>query len=334
MQEIETIIQNYFQGTTSEEENKALLLWLDQSPDNRKSFFREKDIWDTYGYQADYKKYPVGHELQKLLERTQKPVRRIYPYTLWLKVAALLILTFGLGWFGRFMVPSGVEEPLVEVSISEIAVPKGQVNQVFLADGTRIWVNSETRLFVPSQFTGSERRVKLSGEAYFEVAENRNMPFLVELDGQVIEVLGTAFNVRAYNNSEFIETTLAEGKISLTAGGKSYILYPGDQAMYFKKSGEVTLEKVDPEIFSAWKDGRFEFQNENLAEVFRVVERWYDVEISYDRAWLGNLYFSGVIKRNKDARHFLELLNLSVPIRYIIKGDKIEIYSKKQGGQK
>ncbi len=334
MPEIETIIQNYLQGTASEEENKALLLWLDQSPDNRKRFFHEKDIWDTFGYHANHKNYPIDQELQKLLERTQQPEKRIYPYSLWLKIAAVLILTFSLGWFSRYMLPPGVEEPLEEVTISEITVPKGQVNQVFLADGTRIWVNSETRLFVPSQFTGSERRVKLSGEAYFEVAENREMPFRVELDGQLIEVLGTAFNIRAYDNSEFIETTLAEGKISLTAGGKAYFLNPGDQTVYYKKSGEVTLEKVDPEIFSAWKDGRFEFQNENLAEVLRVVERWYDVEISYDDASLGNMYFSGVIKRNKDARHFLELLNLSVPIRYSITGDKIEIISKKQGSQK
>ena len=329
MPEIETIIQNYFQGTTSEEENKQLLLWLRQSPGNRKWFFNEKDIWDSYGFQVNHKKYEVDDELELLRKTILQPGKPSSHLRQALKIAAILLVTFGLGWATSYFVSSPGKEPLPEITMQEICVPKGQINQVFLADGTRIWLNSGTKLTLPSVFALSERVVKLNGEAYFEVAHDEKKPFRVVINGQEIEVLGTSFNVRAYENSGFIETTLAEGQIQLIAGSQAAVLNPGDQCLFDRINRNLTVRKVDPVIFSSWKNGRFEFQNENLIEVFKVVERWYDVEINCDEVYFKGMYFSGVIKRNKEAKHFLELLNLSVPIRYRIDGDKIEIMSRK-----
>jgi ferric-dicitrate binding protein FerR (iron transport regulator) len=209
--------------------------------------------------------------------------------------------------------------------MQKIFVPKGQVNQIFLADGTRIWINSETRMEVPSVFAAKDRVVKLNGEAFFEVAKDKNRPFRVELNGQQIEVLGTSFNVRAYSNSDKIETTLQTGCIHLKTGKQITALIPGEQCVFDKNAKELIISKVDPVSFSSWKDGRFEFQNEDLIEVFKVVERWYDVEITADENYFRGMHFSGVIKRNKDANHFLELLNLSIPVKYTINADKIQI---------
>ncbi len=325
MAEIGSIIQKYLQGKTSEEENQQLHRWMQESAENKKQFLAEKDIWDSYGFHSNSKHYNPISELELLKRRlrsgTKRPAIRFKQI---IQIAAILLVTFGLGWASQFIPFSG-SQPENQVSMQEIFVPKGQVNQVFLADGTRIWINSETQLIIPSVFADKERVVKLNGEAFFEVAKDSKRPFRVELNGQQIEVLGTSFNVRAYSNSGKIETTLQTGSIHLETGKQTTILSPGEQCIFDKNARKLAISKVDPISFSSWKDGRFEFQNEDLIEVFKVVERWYDVEITADENYFRGMHFSGVIKRNKDANHFLELLNLSIPVKYTINVDKIQI---------
>jgi ferric-dicitrate binding protein FerR (iron transport regulator) len=328
MHEIDTIIQKYLQGKTSEEENHQLHQWIQQSSENKKRLFAEKDIWDTYGFHSNQKKYEVTPELKILKNRIeiQNPDRSIQLINV-LKIAAILLITFGLGWSSQYISLSNKQQP-VEVSTQDITVPKGQVNQIFLADGTRIWINSGSRLTLPSVFAPNERVIKLNGEAFFEVAKDKKRPFIVKVNGQQIKVFGTSFNVRAYDNSTKIETTLETGQIQLQVGNETKMMNPGEQSLFNKTEKQLVINKVDPVTFSSWKDGRYEFQNEDLMEVFKVVERWYDVEITYDENTFKEMHFSGVIKRNKDAKHFLDLLNLTIPISYEIHGDKIKILPK------
>ena len=328
MSEQEKIIKKYIQGKSSEAENQQLLQWMQQAPENKKRLFDEKDIWDTNAYHSNEKKYESDPELE-LLKKNIKSVKtnKIHKIKRALQIAALILITFGLGWSSQFISFQN-EEPTIASGMQQVFVPKGQINQIFLADGTRIWINSESTLTAPSVFASDERIVKLNGEAFFEVAKDKKRPFKVELNGQIIEVLGTSFNVRAYENSNKIETTLQSGEIKLRIGQQTNILSPGEQSLYDKTKQELIISKVDPVTYSSWKDGRFEFHNEDLIEVLKVVERWYDVEISYDENTFRGMHFSGVIKRNKDAIHFLELLNISYPIRYQIDADKINISSK------
>lgn len=337
MPDIEYIIQNYLRGIASEQEAAILLEWIRQSPENRDRFFREKDVWDALGFHSDQRNYHIAKELELLRERTGKARRDIIGIRTLGKIAAVIFIAFGLGWFSRSMIDRGrVSQP--EAVLQEVTVPKGQVNQIFLSDGTRIWINSESKLLVPSVFSAGERVVKLSGEAFFQVARDEKRPFLVEVEGQQIEVLGTSFNLRAYDNSEIIETTLEDGSIKLTAGDQKNTLKPGEQSIFDKNTGILSVRSVNPKMFTMWRDGRYVFENEKLTEVFKVVERWYDVEIIYDENYFGGMFFSGVIKRNKDAKHFLELLNLTIPVRYEIESDKIKISLKpvvsKQSGIK
>ncbi len=329
MTEIDSIIQKYLQGKSSEEENQQLHQWIQQSPENKKRLLAEKDIWDTYAFHSNLKNYEIHPELE-ILKKRLKPAKlsRTISLNKILKIAAILLVTFGLGWASQY-IPFAGSNQTAEVTMQGIFVPKGQVNQVFLADGTRVWINSETKLTIPSIFENGKRVVKLSGEAFFEVAKDKKRPFRVEVNGQQIEVLGTSFNVRAYDNSNEIETTLETGQIQLHIGNQTMLLNPGEQSLFNKAEKQLVISKVNPVTFSSWKDGRFEFQNEDLIEVFKVIERWYDVEISADESYFRGMRFSGVIKRNKDARHFLELLNLTVPIQYEIKADKIRISAKK-----
>jgi len=328
MSEIDTIIQKYLQEKTSEEENQQLHQWIQQSPENKKRLFAEKDIWDSYGFHSNQKRYEAAPELEILKNRIEFQGRNSsIQLKKILQIAAILLIAFGLGWSSQF-ISFRPNNPIAETTMQEIFVPKGQVNQIFLADGTRIWINSETRLTLPSVFAQNERVVKLNGEAFFEVAKDKNRPFKVEVKGQQIKVFGTSFNVRAYDNSNKIETTLETGSIQLLVGNQTTMLKPGEQSLFNKTENQLVVSKVDATTFSSWKDGRFEFQNEDLVEVFKIVERWYDVEITYDENTFRGMHFSGVIKRNKDASHFLKLLNLSIPIRYEVNSDKIKITSK------
>lgn len=329
MPEINSIIQKYLQEKTSEEEDQQIYQWIQQSPENKRRLFAEKDIWDTYGFHSNQKMYETIPELE-LMKKRLEPKKS--PHAISIKnilhMAAMLLIAFGLGWASRFISFKN-DQQSAEIIMQEIFVPKGQVNQVFLADGTRIWINSETQLIAPSVFASKERVVKLSGEAFFEVAKDKNRPFRVEVNGQQIEVMGTTFNVRAYKNSNEIETTLESGQICLNIANQITMLSPGEQSVLDKKTNQLIIRKVDTANFSSWKDGRYEFQNKDLVDVFKVIERWYDVEITADETYFKGMHFSGVIKRNKDAKHFLELLNHSVPIKYKIDLDKITISHKK-----
>ena len=328
MAEIDTIIQNYLHGKTTEEENLQLNEWIQQSPENKKRLFGEKDIWETFGFHSDQKKYEVIPELEILKNRVEirNSYRSVQLTNLW-KIAAIILIAFGLGWSSQYISFINKQQK-DEILTQEIIVPKGQVNQIFLADGSRIWINSESKLILPSVFAPNKRVVKLNGEAFFEVAKDKNRPFIVEVSGQQILVFGTSFNVRAYDNSTKIETTLETGQIQLHVGNETKMLRPGEQSLFNKTKKQLIVSRVDPTIFSSWKNGRYEFQNEDLVEVFKIVERWYDVDISYDKNAFREMHFSGVIKRNKDAKHFLDLLNLTIPICYDIQGDKINILPK------
>lgn len=328
MFEIDIIIQKYVKGETSKEENHQLYQWIQRSSENKKRFFAEKDVWDSYGLHSNTKKYEVALELEILKKRVKfrndyRSIRLINV----LKMAAMLVVVFGLGWSSQYVSLLNKQQT-TEITTQEITVPKGQVNQIFLADGTRIWINSGSKLTLPSVFSPSERVVRLNGEAFFEVAKDKKRPFIVELNGQQIKVLGTSFNVRAYDNSNKIETTLETGQIQLHVGNETKMLNPGEQSLFNKTEKQLVINKVDPVNFSSWKEGRYEFQNEDLIEVLKVVERWYDVEIIYDENTFKEMHFSGVIKRNKDAKHFLDLLNLTMPVSYEIHGDKIKILTK------
>ena len=158
-----------------------------------------------------------------------------------------------------------------------LQVPRGGEYALVLADGTRVWLNAETELSYPSYFSGKDRRVKLKGEAYFEVTADTSMPFIVETKHLQINVLGTSFNISAYPD-ESHHATLAKGKIKAIYEEKQVILSPGEQAL-LTDSGMI-VHAVDIATYTSWKERRFVFKNKPLQEVARDLERWYNVRLT------------------------------------------------------
>lgn len=332
MGNIEEIKLKYIRKESSQEEDQVLFQWLKDHPEERKEFYQKKDIWDSYDLVKDSKNYSPEIESRKLHKRIRKAKQTKLVVLPYIKVAAVFVFAFVSSWLIQSQYLNQ-EQLAHEVEMREVFVPKGQINQIFLADGSRIWLNSESSIEIPSIFTDDERVVKLRGEAFFEVAKDAKHPFKVKVEGQTIEVLGTSFNVRAYPNSSVIQTTLNTGKITLQTKKGKLAISPGEQTELDKATGDLTLKKVNPSNFDSWKEGRYEFVDEDLIEVFKVVERWYDVELIYSKEDFELMNFSGVIKRNNSIQHFLTLLGYSIPINYEINMEKVKISKVKEAKQ-
>ncbi|MBO9660511.1 MAG: FecR domain-containing protein, partial [Chitinophagaceae bacterium] len=172
-----------------------------------------------------------------------------------------------------------------EIAFNTITTPKGRQFRLQLEDGTKVWLNAASSLTYPAAFNGKDRRVEITGEAFFEVAKDQSRPFHVKVNNETeIEVLGTQFNINSYSNETSISTTLIEGSVQINnRDGKTRIV-PGQQAQVISGAGEVkVLNNVNTGKITAWKDGVFNFENASLFEVMRQLERWYDIEVEYDK---------------------------------------------------
>jgi transmembrane sensor len=225
-----------------------------------------------------------------------------------------------------------------------IFTPRGRQFSLLLEDGTRVWLNAESSIRFPAAFSGSERRVEIKGEAYFEVAASRSkktggrIPFLVEASGMLVEVLGTRFNVNAYGDDRSIKTTLLEGKVKLShpfvssdrhnssRGTETLILKPGEQAQ-LKGDGMELVPGIDPEQVIAWKNGLFHFDNEELSAILKQLQRWYDFDLAYETPV--DRHYSGVMKRQQDIGQVLSKIEIAGGVRFRIQDKKVLVREEK-----
>jgi ferric-dicitrate binding protein FerR (iron transport regulator) len=194
-----------------------------------------------------------------------------------------------------------------------------------LADGTIVWLNSDSKLRYPVDFNTDERRVFLSGEAYFEVAHNANKPFIVDVEDSKIKVLGTSFNVRAYDIENKVVATLVTGSVKMNTKSKNQvIMFPGEQCVVNEK-GDLDKRKVDVSLFTSWKDGRLKFKHQTLEEIMNTLYRWYDIEVVYENISVKDIYYSGNVKRYDDFENVIKLLEMAGTIKCSVKGKKVYI---------
>jgi len=207
-----------------------------------------------------------------------------------------------------------------------VSTRRGGQFQIVLPDGSKVWLNTVSSLRFPTAFTGTERVVELKGEAYFEVAKNAALPFVVHVGtredkGMDVRVLGTQFDVMAYDNEAEIRTTLLEGAVNVIKGDKSKVLAPGQQAKLDKQGGLTLDANADVELATAWKNGFTSFRSADIRSIMRQVERWYDIDVVYE----GNVpdrTFSGGISRDANLSDLIRLLEVS-KIHFKVEGRKL-----------
>ena len=216
-----------------------------------------------------------------------------------------------------------------EVSEScRIWVPQGGEYQVVLADGTRVWINSESELRFPSVFTKAERVVELVGEAYFEVAKDECRPFFVQAGDVRIRVLGTSFNVTSYPERERIETTLEQGRIQITNGKEQINVVPGKQVVYNKKNNRFEVKVVDTKLYTSWKDGYYKFDQMTLEEIMETLALWYDLNVFYANAEVKSLEFTGRLRRYDRVEGLFKKIEQTDLVEFELNGKNVVIRKK------
>jgi len=206
-----------------------------------------------------------------------------------------------------------------EVAFNTMSTPRGRQFQLVLADGSMVWLNAASSIRFPTAFTGKDRKVEVTGEVYFEVAKNPSKPFKVMANGTEIEVLGTHFNIDAYD--EVTKTTLLEGSVKINTQNKTSFLKPGQQAQIVAGGEIKTSNSVDVEQVMAWKNGRFVFEDADLQTIMSQVSRWYDVDVVYQDK-MPKRSFTADISRNTNLSVFLKVLDVS-GIHFKIEGKKL-----------
>jgi len=199
----------------------------------------------------------------------------------------------------------------------------GNMYMINLPDGTTVWLNAGSQLDFPAKFTGEHRLVSLKGEAFFKVAKNKSLPFILESKGQRIEVLGTKFNINGYPDERTTTTTLVEGSVNITSSKSKFLLKPGQQAL-LDHAGVLAVSEADTTLATAWKNNKFVFENDDIQSVMRKISRWYDVEVVYD-ASIPNTTFGGKISRSQNVSAILRILERTGGVHFKVQGKKIYV---------
>jgi len=207
------------------------------------------------------------------------------------------------------------------LTYNTLETPKGRQLKVVLADGTEVWLNAASSLRYPVAFNGKERVVELTGEAYFKVVHNAAQPFRVKTGSQTIEDIGTEFNVNAYTDEPAVVTTLAQGKVKVSATANSVFLKPGEDAI---GSNSLSVKPADLESELAWKNGDFVFENEHIESIMRKLARWYDIDVTY-QGGVPQDVFDGEISRFKNISQVLLLLEQTKAVHFKVEGRRVTV---------
>ena len=221
----------------------------------------------------------------------------------------------------------GNQAPMDSLRYNEVIVPKGGEYQLVLSDGTLVYLNSMTKIRFPERFSEKCREVEVCGEAFFEVAENKRVPFVVKTDAYEITVLGTKFNVTAYADEQVATTTLVEWAVSISGKciGEAKALRPNEQFVLDRVSGSVEIKNVDVNYYTAWKDGMFRFRDVRLEEIMHVVERWYDMTVVYEDESVRDLHFGFNMSRLETIEPLLNIFELNGKIKITKEGKVLKI---------
>lgn len=205
-----------------------------------------------------------------------------------------------------------------------IRTPKGGQYQVVLPDGSQVWMNAASSLKFPVVFTGKNRTVILTGEAYFEIAQQAEKPFIVQTSGIEVKVLGTHFNVMAYADEDRVRTTLLEGAVTVTQGAATTMMKPGQQASIAEKEDRFLITRPEMEEVMAWKEGQFRFRKAEIPVIMRQIARWYDVDIEY-KGDVSGIRMYGSMTRKENITQLLELMEQTGRVHFTINGNRITV---------
>ncbi len=318
------LIEKYFDGNITDAEIKELSDWI-------KNDRHLQNWWEEEFSKSDAGINPVLRDklFARIKEQTQgkeetqgKENPRTIRMNPW-KWAAAIVLPICIAFFTYYLVDSSqtVGAPFI------VKADKGDKATIELPDGTNVVLNSASQLSYLNNFGENGRRVQLNGEAYFKVAHDEKCAFIVQVGDLEVKVLGTSFNVSAYEDAKDVTVVLLEGKVGVYAQKMSHIMKPGDKIEYNKATHKITATQVHPSDYIEWTKGNIYFEKESLENIMKTLSRIYDVEIRFDSNKLPNEYFTGTIPGG-GIQNALNILMLTSPFYYEMDGSVIVLKEK------
>lgn len=332
LKNIEILIGKSVSGNATTEEKKELENWKANSKSNQLLYTQTLKVWEKSKLglsESEIKedKFKVQVEINKDLQiKIKKSKKRVLLYKL---VAVLAIpVTLAIGWY--IFQNSIFNQPVNQ--FCEITSPKGNISKCILPDSTEVWINTgSTITYNTNNFNKDNREVKLDGEAYFHVANNKQKPFTVGTKFGNINVTGTEFNVKCYSESYQLETVLAEGSVELQINSNTHQLIKlvhGERAVYKSRSNKINITKVDTEIYSSWRNGEIIFKDATLNDLINELERIYDIKFSLIDKDLGDFRFRGMFSYNNNLIDALEKIKKTAGLDYHIENKQVRLIKK------
>jgi ferric-dicitrate binding protein FerR (iron transport regulator) len=328
----------YLQGELSKEELEMLAAWISRSEENARFYTQIKDIWEASRIdfseiaetEKEWKKFISGISRNETRERQSTNVF----FKKFSRIAA--ILTIGIIVGNLVYHEMNKQEPLFFTSIA----PEGSMSEIVLPDSSVIFLNSGSQIRYSIGNRRKPREVFLRGEAMFRVKNVNNRPFIVHTISYNVNVLGTEFNVRAYDEDNLVETTLQKGSVMISSSEKSSLtesvtLKPGEQLVYNRKNQTTQIDNVNALVFTSWKEESFSFSKVSLKDLMIIFERRFGVKIEVKNMEILNYHYSGAINKNETLKDLLDIIKQTLPIQYEIDKQNviIKVNRQKKGGQ-
>jgi ferric-dicitrate binding protein FerR (iron transport regulator) len=299
------LIHKYLKGEALPQEKLDILAWIEASAENRKQFMQFRRLYDSAIW-SESTKESANHELKP--QKRSFAIRFVREFS---KVAAVIAIAVTTTLF----IQKSNQYPIA-VSTQTIEVPKGQHVNLTLSDGTKVSLNSNSKFKFPSNFEADNRTVTLDGEGYFEVTHNTQRPFHVLTKKCDIKVLGTTFNVLAYNNSTVFETSLLHGSVKVTniETSENLLLKPNERAEF--KNGKLLQTSIESENDFLWRKGIYVFNDEPLKEIFQKLESYYQTKIIIQNKEVGKLNCTGKFRQIEGLEHVMRVLQKANSFEY------------------
>lgn len=302
------LLLRYIQGDTTEVETQKVFDWIESDPKNRARYRALRRAWEVSLWQV-----------RPAVARSTRGVGR------WITRVAAAVVLVGLSVGGTLLWRVAPVEPIAS-SLQRVVVPAGQRAELTLADGTHVWLNSNSTLLFPDHFSADNRTVRLLGEAYFDVTHNPERPFVVQTDRYDIRVLGTEFNVCAYSGLKPVfEAALVQGEIELydKIGSRQLTLNPDQRAVWV--NGGLGVDSIASDDYFEWREGIITINHESLPQIFERLERYYNVKFDVQNDRLATEYLSGKFRATEGLEHMVKVLQIKAGFRYRIDQDRIYI---------
>lgn len=296
---MDELLMKYIKGETTPEEREKVVRWLDEDPEHIHQYRSLRKLYDISLWSPIEESQP-----EKKQTRTLKPV-----WIEFLKVAAVILITF-LGTKAFF---DWKEEP---VKMQTVIVPAGQRAELLLADGTKVWLNSRSKLKFPDRFQKDTRNVELDGEGYFEVTHKEEAPFTVHTSRYDVKVLGTEFNVKAYNSKNQFETSLLKGCVEVSDANKSQIVRLRPDEKVISDGSQLIRSVILDKNYFRWKEGLLCLDDESIGSLIEKLELYYDVNIVVQKPSLMKYHYSGKFRISDGVEHVLKVLQLKHKFTY------------------